>query len=386
MLDLALRATAAAFLLASAVQLATKHRQRPAGVPGALLCCGLIAYLAAPYALAGDRSTALAFVVLALATANPPLIWLLARAVFRERLGIGAAQLLAAATGVVINLTFAYELPRRLFGETPLAVLADQVVPHGIALGFVLLAIVDAQRDVHSDLVEPRRRLRVVFVTAIATYAAIVAVVETALRGDRAPAALDLTHVGLLVAAAIGAAFVVFKHGDNLLGREASTPLDRPAEPPRPELELKPHVEPLAPLVEDGSREQEHPTPRAPVDPLLEELAAWIARKGFLEPELSVAQLARTLRTQEYKLRRLLNGQLGFRNFNDFLHRHRVQAACERLTHFGAELSITELSLDVGYGSLATFNRAFKEITGVSPTEYRARHASSKTRQSPTVS
>jgi AraC-like DNA-binding protein len=304
--------------------------------------------------------------------------------VFRERRGIGPAQLVAALGGVAIKLAFAYELPRRLFGATPLVVLAGRVVPHGIALLFVLLAIVDAQREVRSDLVEPRRRLRVAFVTAIATYAAIVAVVETALQNDPAPAALDLAHVGLLTAAALAGAVLVFKHGDNLLGREAcpSPLLETPAvELPR--LEVEPPGPAFA-LVEagGGTLEQARATPRAPVDPLLEELQAWIARKGFLEPELSVAQLARTLRTQEYKLRRLLNGQLGFRNFNDFLHRHRVQAACERLTYAGAELSIIELSLDVGYRSLATFNRAFKEITGVSPTEYRARHAASKTAKS----
>jgi AraC-like DNA-binding protein len=109
------------------------------------------------------------------------------------------------------------------------------------------------------------------------------------------------------------------------------------------------------------------------------ELEAWIARQGFLEPELTIAGLAKTLRTQEYKLRRLLNGELGFRNFNDFLHRHRIPVACQRLTQKPAgEMSILELSMAVGYRSLATFNRAFKEVTGQSPTEYRTGHGVSK--------
>lgn len=367
-LEFFLRANAAACLAATALRLATRYQRRPASVAGALLCCGLIAYLAAPHVLTPDRQTVVSFVTLALATANPPLIWLFARGLFREQLAIGLPQIIAAASGVVVNLAFAYALPTRLLGATPLLELVGRVLPHGLALLFVLLAILEAQREKHSDLVEPRRRLRVLFVTAIATYAAMVAVVETALRGDQAPVVLDLVHIGLLTGASLAAAVLVFRHGDSLLEPDAAPPLNQSAALLLSQPELATAADPAA-----HSNDPPPPAPPAQfIDPLLPRLEAWIARQGFLEPDQTIAQLARLLGTQEYKLRRLLNGQLGFRNFNDFLHRHRVRVACERLTCSGMDLSILTLSMDVGYRSLATFNRAFKELTGVSPSEYRA--------------
>jgi AraC-like DNA-binding protein len=366
-LDLALRAAATAFLLATALRLSAKHRARPAGIPGALLCIGLVAYLAAPHLLAPDRATPLSFVVLAAAIANPGLIWVVARGLFRERAGAGRPQALVVSASVVLGLVFAYELPQSLFGALPVVEFASRVMPHGTALSFILLAIIEAQRDVRNDLVERRRRLRMVFITSIAVYAALVAVVETALRGERPPPSLELVHHGLVAVASLAAAVLIYRHGEELLGHSPVAARPKPGEPLPPEPGNPPPPGPP-------------PQPRAePSDPLRAELEAWIARQGFLEPDLTIAGLAKTLRTQEYKLRRLLNGELGFRNFNDFLHRHRIPVACQRLAQQQAgEMSILELSMAVGYRSLATFNRAFKEVTGQSPTEYRAGHGVSK--------
>lgn len=328
---------------------------------------GLVAYLAVPHLLAPDRATPLSVVILAAAIANPGLIWVVARGLFRERAGLGRAQVLSVSGSVLLGLVFAYELPRALFGASPVVDFAARVVPHGIALSFILLALLEAQRDVRNDLVESRRRLRVVFMTSIAAYAALVAVVETALRGERPPPSLELLHLSLVAVASLAAAVLIHRRGHELLGQSLGETRPLPAEPPPPEPANQPSPEPTV-------------QPRAEqADPLRAELEAWIARQGFLEPELSIAGLAKTLHTQEYKLRRLLNGELGFRNFNDFLHRHRIRVACERLVQPAGETSILELSMVVGYRSLATFNRAFKEVTGQSPTEYRTRHSLSKT-------
>ena len=37
------------------------------------------------------------------------------------------------------------------------------------------------------------------------------------------------------------------------------------------------------------------------------------------------------------------------------------------------ERSITDICLDVGFGSLGTFSRTFSDIVGATPTDYRAR-------------
>ena len=54
-----------------------------------------------------------------------------------------------------------------------------------------------------------------------------------------------------------------------------------------------------------------------------------------------------------------------------YLQRRRVERAMFLLRETGR--SVTDICLDVGFGSLGTFSRTFCEIVGVNPTEYRAR-------------
>jgi AraC-like DNA-binding protein len=54
-----------------------------------------------------------------------------------------------------------------------------------------------------------------------------------------------------------------------------------------------------------------------------------------------------------------------------YLQRRRVERAMFLLRETGR--SITDICLDVGFGSLGTFSRTFNEIVGVSPTDYRVR-------------
>ncbi len=54
-----------------------------------------------------------------------------------------------------------------------------------------------------------------------------------------------------------------------------------------------------------------------------------------------------------------------------YLQRRRVERAMFLLRE--TERSITDICLDIGFGSLGTFSRTFHEIVGISPTDYRAR-------------
>lgn len=54
-----------------------------------------------------------------------------------------------------------------------------------------------------------------------------------------------------------------------------------------------------------------------------------------------------------------------------YLQRRRVERAMFLLRE--TKTSITDICLDVGFGSLGTFSRTFNEIVGESPTDYRAR-------------
>lgn len=89
---------------------------------------------------------------------------------------------------------------------------------------------------------------------------------------------------------------------------------------------------------------------------------------------LSIRSLADELKLPEYRLRRLIHEGLGFRNFNAFLHHYRIREACEMLSDPAqARTPILTIALTVGYQAINTFNRAFREVMGETPSAYRAR-------------
>ncbi len=71
----------------------------------------------------------------------------------------------------------------------------------------------------------------------------------------------------------------------------------------------------------------------------------------------------------EHRLSKLLN-QHYQKNFNEFVNGFRIDEAKERLIHEPAT-SVTVIAFEVGFSSIASFNRVFKEIVGASPSEYR---------------
>ena len=55
--------------------------------------------------------------------------------------------------------------------------------------------------------------------------------------------------------------------------------------------------------------------------------------------------------------------------FNDYVNSLRISNACKQLIK--SDASITEISENVGFNTLRTFNRAFMKQTGMTPSEYR---------------
>lgn len=106
-----------------------------------------------------------------------------------------------------------------------------------------------------------------------------------------------------------------------------------------------------------------------------ERWAATVASAGWWrEPDLSLADLARRLGTNTHSLSRALNEGLG-QNFSEFVNRQRIDAAREALAGEGDILAI---ALDVGFGSKASFNRAFRDYAGCTPSQYRATLAAAR--------
>lgn len=92
----------------------------------------------------------------------------------------------------------------------------------------------------------------------------------------------------------------------------------------------------------------------------------------FLQTSLKVADVARELRVPEYRISKTLRTQLHAKNFNDYINKLRIEHACGLLKDPSKEhWSILVVSLESGFASVGPFTRAFKAITGATPSQYR---------------
>ena len=85
--------------------------------------------------------------------------------------------------------------------------------------------------------------------------------------------------------------------------------------------------------------------------------------------ELSLALLSQELHMSKYYISHLFGKEFNMK-FNDYINSLRVSAACRLLCD--TTKSITEISEEVGFATVRTFNRAFSKQYNLSPTEYRA--------------
>lgn len=92
--------------------------------------------------------------------------------------------------------------------------------------------------------------------------------------------------------------------------------------------------------------------------------------RPYLDPDLSLIDLARRLKTNASILSPVINAGTG-KNFNDFVNQYRVDAfKRQALDPANSHLSLLGIAFDCGFNSKATFNRAFKKLSGQSPREF----------------
>lgn len=268
------------------------------------------------------------------------LFWLFACAVFdddfRLRAWHGAVWAAVAAYGSSVCLWQ---------GWWPALVLL-----RAIPIGFALLGLLAVAGEWRGDLVEKRRRWRALVVGGGAVYALVMVTLRIGSSDGRLGSGAALSDVAMMLG------LVAFAAGRLLTLRAAGLWEEPAAAPAAPQ--------PVAPA----------PAPVERADPAL---AAALARhmqheRGYAQEGLSLAGLAAQLAVPEYRLRRVINQGLGHRNFNAYVNGLRLAEAKRRLAD-PAERSLPVLSiaLDVGFGSIGPFNRAFKADTGLTPTEFR---------------
>ena len=113
------------------------------------------------------------------------------------------------------------------------------------------------------------------------------------------------------------------------------------------------------------------PRPRETVHSVDSEVIS--AAMGFInshyQDELTLDDVAEFAGFSRYYFSRSFKKQTGY-SFKDYLCQKRVQVAMDLLIR--TNQSMRDVAIESGFGSVATFNRVFREKKGCTPTQYRA--------------
>ena len=280
--------------------------------------------------------------LLPLYDASPALAWLFCLSQFDDNFKVTPIHW-AVVIAKMVTGSVAYVFWTLGYGAAAIFDKASNLIVIGILVHLVFVA----WQGRHEDLVEARRKFRSIFVTAVVVVTIGILLSQTASR--RA----DVVTVELLLQAMSFLGIAIFLHwrlsaqgGEDLFFTVAG----------------------------NTARSLDHDhcelTPADQHD--LDVILGLNGTDVVLEPGLTITKLASRLKIPEHRLRHLINQHMGYRNFADFLNHHRIQAAKARLSNVeDRNIPVLTVAMDMGYGSLGPFNRAFKERTGLTPTEFR---------------
>jgi AraC-like DNA-binding protein len=345
-----LRGVSAACLLLLFIRSVYQYRALAAGLWFAVLCLGLMAYVLLPLLF---ELVWLRYPAVVLAMLVPPVFWLFCDALFNEqkhRLRFPIAAGLAVTLFVLVSLGsfLIFQHDSSSFARSLLF-----ITSYALRLGFLALAIFVLIRSWSDDLVASRRSLRTLLLIITAGYILVVLVVELTLGNRAAPPVLETVHSGSMAAVLLIVAVWFLIANPASLFATSTSPKDA--------------SEAAAPSRGLSHNEQAW----------LEQLDQFMNKNhGYRRHDLSIGLLAAELKIPEHLLRRLINQHLGFRNFRQYLNEFRLQEAAARLNDPAqANLPILTIALDTGFGSITPFNRAFREVYGLTPSEYRRKDA-----------
>ncbi|MEX0619812.1 MAG: helix-turn-helix transcriptional regulator [Pseudohongiellaceae bacterium] len=317
----------------------------------AVFCVCLIAYLITATTFIPENPV-ITFVLFRLAVATPAVLWLFAVLLFVDEKKIPPVAICAMALYMLARagggILYAME-----YQFTALSYTVGFVLPQIIMLGFAVHAVYLGIIGRDDDLVEERRRVRIPFVIAMGVLIATVigngflAVSLSTIAITSTISFLDFLNAFLAsyaFAVALALNLAVFA-----VHRDAAAILTEP-------LHLNLYKKILVIKRPDAT--------------LLEKLKIAMEQDQlYHRMGLTIGDLAQAMSVPDHRLRNLINKEMHFRNFNQFLNSYRIREAGCLLQ--SSDESIANIALDVGYASLSSFNKAFKDIHRRPPREYR---------------
>ncbi len=95
-----------------------------------------------------------------------------------------------------------------------------------------------------------------------------------------------------------------------------------------------------------------------------------IVEKIYLNENLNLTEFAWYLKADPNLISFILNNHLN-NNFYDFVNRYRIEEVKNKLNDPACQhLTLLGIALDSGFNSKTTFNRVFKQVTGITPREF----------------
>jgi AraC-like DNA-binding protein len=290
--------------------------------------------------------------------------WLFVLVLFEDRQSVRPVYFLPVLAPVVLSL-LALGLSPSPFAFW-CAILAAFM---RIGLALHILAIV--MRSWENDLVEVRRRLRGPFVVVVTLYILAICFFDV-WEAFLGPVPMyPLINSFVLAFVSVSGAFVFIEARDELFSDESAAALRPPQRAEAARSNGGAHSGVLAGSILANGLDRIALDRTAKAD--LERLQALMTtQQVWREEGLTIASLALKAGMPEAQLRRLINDCLGYRNFPSYVNAHRITAAKTRLSDPNeARVTVSTIAYDIGFASLGPFNRAFREETGVSPSEWR---------------
>lgn len=337
-LEILLRGTAIGALAATAVAFVRSGAGASVRIAGLLFCLSVFAYVLNSSPLVRPMQMPLVAPVTLLSLGGGGYFWLFVLTLFEDR-RISLVTLAPAALLTVIGL-----VAITLRGEPPWNE-ALWIAHNAIEITLSLHALFVIYRSWRDDLVEARRRLRGPFMAILTLYIIALSGIEIGESVGVRASWYSLAGGMALAVSCLAGAFVFLEARAGLFGA---------AEPALLRSERASRLDPADRVTLEK------------LETLMSQGQAW-RREG-----LTIGTLAEEIGTPEHRLRRLINDDLGHRNFAAFVNARRIEAAKRILSDPSqARTTVAAIAFDLGFGSLGPFNRAFKEATGQTPTQWR---------------